>query len=200
MRPSPLPNRVTPTGAIVAVPDRCDWMGNRGCIHRDYRIARKPPTKGWIICLLEFQGWHREVMQEGKWTELFFLDEATAFAAGHRPCHLCRHADAKLYARLVGEKLMRDVDKRLDQERNGLNTRARISGYPDGTMFAYQGQSYLLWKSKCYPWTTSGYDAPIATPATTVEVLTPQTSVLALKAGYPVQIHKSLHSNDSGTQ
>ena len=135
MRPSPLPNRVTPTGEIIAVPDRGDWMGNRGCIHRSFKITKKPPTTRWIICRLKFKDWHRPVMSERKYTELFFLDEATALAAGHRPCFLCRHQDAVLFSKLVGANSMAELDARLNAERTLPPQSVQVNEYPDGTMF-----------------------------------------------------------------
>jgi len=90
----PLPNRVDPFGAIFADPARGLWMGNRGRLHDGGRtILRAWQVRRWIICRLEFRGRRRDVMSPRTWTELFFLDEATAFAAGHRPCGECRHGD-----------------------------------------------------------------------------------------------------------
>ena len=90
----PLQNRVTPFGEIVAVPERGTLMGNRGVLHDDAgRIVRSYQVRRWIACRTAFRGRHRLLMQPHSWTELFFLDEATAFAAGHRPCAECRHAD-----------------------------------------------------------------------------------------------------------
>ncbi len=98
--PTPLQNRVTPFGEIIATPERGMWMGNRGgCFHdAEQRLtASRWVNTHWITCRLEFKGWHREVMQPRRYTELFFLDEATAFAAGHRPCFECRRHDAKAF-------------------------------------------------------------------------------------------------------
>src|SRR3954468_17337754 len=90
----PLRNRVTPFGEIVAVPGRGTLMGNRGVLHNaEQQIVRDSAVKRWIACRIEFKGRHREIMQPNRWTELFFLDEAAAFAAGHRPCAECRRED-----------------------------------------------------------------------------------------------------------
>src|SRR5262245_5520966 len=90
----PLQNRVTPFGDLIATAARGTLMGNRGCLHDDCRQIRRPfALKRWIACVLDFRGRHRTVMAPGRYTELFFLDEATALAAGHRPCAECRHAD-----------------------------------------------------------------------------------------------------------
>src|SRR5262245_10377094 len=99
----PLQNRVTPTGEIIADPARGTLMGNRGGpLHRPDQTlgARRWVSKAWICCRLEFKGRRRQVMSPGKYTELFFLDEATALAAGHRPCFECRRAEAEQFARL----------------------------------------------------------------------------------------------------
>jgi hypothetical protein len=97
----PLQNRVTPLGELIADPARGLVYGNRGCLHDDRgRIRRRYNGKRWIACRLQFRGWHRHpLVQPGRFTELFFLDEATAFAAGHRPCALCRRED---YKRFIG--------------------------------------------------------------------------------------------------
>jgi len=99
----PLQNRVTPLGELIAVPARGLVYGNRGCLHdADGLIRRRFDGKRWIACRLRFRGWHREpLLQPGRFTELFFLDEATAFAAGHRPCALCRREDYRLFVRCL---------------------------------------------------------------------------------------------------
>ncbi|MBA2281509.1 MAG: hypothetical protein H0W25_09795, partial [Acidimicrobiia bacterium] len=86
-------NRVTPLGQIEAIARRGTFLGNRGCLHRDRRIVRPWNGRRWITCVLAFKGWHHEQWAEGRWTALFFDDEAVALAAGHRPCALCRRAD-----------------------------------------------------------------------------------------------------------
>ena len=120
----PLPNRVTPFGELVAVPERGLVYGNRGCLHDEHgRIRRRYAGRRWIACRLEFRGWHRTpLLQPGRFTELFFLDEATAFAAGHRPCALCRSADFRRFvdlwtARHPGETKVDAIDRRLHAER-----------------------------------------------------------------------------------
>src|SRR5688500_9706875 len=105
-RLSPLQNRVTPLSELIATPERGLVYGNRGCLHdAQGRIRRAFATRRWIGCRLEFKGWHRSpLLQPGRFTELFFLDEATAFAAGHRPCALCRRADYDRFVALVGAR------------------------------------------------------------------------------------------------
>src|SRR5437879_1969205 len=118
----PRQNRVTPFGQIVATPERGDFMGNRGVIHdRDGRIRKPWRVKRWLICLLQFKGEKRAVMTPGLYTELFFLDEATALAAGHRPCALCRRERYNAFrdAWHVGETRPSAIaiDERLHTER-----------------------------------------------------------------------------------
>lgn len=101
-RPSPLANRISPFGAERATPARGGWIGNRGVIHEGWRITRRASTDGWVCCALSFKNRKRPMMRPGRWTELFFLDEATAFAAGHRPCFYCRRPAAKAFAAAWG--------------------------------------------------------------------------------------------------
>src|SRR5438132_8550851 len=115
----PLQNRVTPLSELIVDPARGLVYGNRGCLHDDRgRIRRRFATRRWIACRLQFKGWHRKaMMQPGKFTELFFLDEATAFAAGHRPCALCRRDDYHRFLAIVGADGADAVDERLHDER-----------------------------------------------------------------------------------
>ena len=111
---------MTPLGELIATPARGLVYGNRGCLH-DARgeIRRRWATRRWIACRLEFRGWHREpLLQPGKFTELFFLDEATAFAAGHRPCALCRREDYVRFGELFpGPSGADAMDEQLHAER-----------------------------------------------------------------------------------
>ena len=166
----PLQNRVTPFSELVADPARGLLYGNRGCMHDDSgRIRRRYGTRRWIACRLEFRGWQRgPKLQPGLFTELFFLDEVTAFAAGHRPCALCRRAD---YVRL-GE-LWRDlhpgqsgadaIDLQLHGERVAPGTRAqrhhprRSPSCPDGAFVVRGGEAWLVLGSQLLRWTPAGY-------------------------------------------
>src|SRR5437764_14590665 len=123
----PLQNRVTPFGELIADPARGLVYGNRGCLHdASGRIVRFSATKRWIACRLEYKDWQRgPLLQPGKFTELFFLDEATAFAAGHRPCALCRRADYNRFLELLGEPGADAVDARLQTERFDPATRTQ---------------------------------------------------------------------------
>jgi hypothetical protein len=190
----PLQNRVTPLGDLIADPGRGLVYGNRGCLHDDRgRIRRRYAVRRWIACRLRFRDWHREpLMQPGHFTELFFLDEATAFAAGHRPCALCRRED---YVRFVG--IWRDLhpgpasadamDKRLHDERLEPDTRvqrhhrAPMDGLPDGAFVLHEGEPFLVLGPSLRRWTNAGYtegaqrpsghDAIVITPPSLVEVL-----------------------------
>ena len=214
-RPSPLQNRVDPFGEIVATPERGLFLGNRGgCFHDEQqRLTRARWTsRQWITCLLEFRGWKRELMQPNRYTELFFLDEATALAAGHRPCFECRRADSLRFFEAIrvgipgfvneGERLYVDaVDRRLHEERVDSRTKAKrtttaaIAELPDGAMVALpdnQGQAYLLLRDRLLPWSFGGYGEPIeAIPPSRVIVLTPPTSLAALQSGYVPILHPS---------
>src|SRR5471032_3140814 len=154
----PLQNRVTPSGEIVATRHRGLFTGNRGIIHDPATrtlLRKRWTTKAWITCVCEFRGRRRAVMGGRSWTELFFLDEATAFAAGHRPCFYCRRADALRFCSAweagngVRSVLAPDMDTALHRERlDGRVKRlhalpAPIERLPDGVMVAVDGESYL---------------------------------------------------------
>lgn len=210
---SPLQNRVDPFGDIVATPERGLFMGNRGgCFHnREQKLTRaRWASRQWITCVLEFKGRRRELMQPGLYTELFFLDEVTALAAGHRPCFECRRPDATrffeaLRAGIPGlagesERLYVDpVDRRLHAERVDIRTKAKRTGratlreLPDGAMVAFPqhpAQPFLLLGGALLPWSFGGYGPAIqATPAAEVVLLTPATALAALRAGYRPVVH-----------
>ncbi len=206
----PLQNRVTPFGEIVADPARGALMGNRGgCLHDDRKRLRRRRwvTERWITCLLEFRGWHREVMRPGYYTELFFLDEATALAAGHRPCAECRHADFTCFrqawlagnpaAGLAPRSSISAIDRVLHAERCGLDWGKRtfdapLGDLPDGVMVAAGSDAFLVWRRKLLPWSFTGYGEPLlADPRRTMTVLTPPSTVRAIGAGYGPDVHVS---------
>src|SRR3954453_3806627 len=137
-RVSPLQNRVTPLGELVAVPERGLLYGNRGVLHdSEGRIRRRFQGRRWIACRLEFRGRRRHpLLQPGRYTELFFLDEATALAAGHRPCAECRREDYRRFVALwqelhPGETRADAIDARLHAERLAGTHRARLDSLPD---------------------------------------------------------------------
>lgn len=208
----PLQNRVTPTGQIIADPGRGLLMGNRGCLHnpdRQLGVSRWR-SKLWICCVLDWKGVVRDPMPPGRWTALFFLDEATALAAGHRPCAYCRRADFLAFAGAWGRAhALRDpvtgspvrgrapeIDARLHGERVVSRTReqiarpARAGELPDGVMIRCRGVVGLLLGGRMLPWSSRGYGAPVRVPApTTVELLTPPATVATIAAGYRPMLH-----------
>jgi hypothetical protein len=203
----PLQNRVLPTGEIVAHPARGLLMGNRGCIHQPDRtlgVARWR-TKAWISCVLSFRGRWRDVMPPGRYTALFFLDEATALAAGHRPCGECRRADHLWFAESwrVGQGLPArprtpEMDKALHAERVEPRTRSKITrcvtagGLPDGAMISHAGTTGLWCGGTLLPWSFTGYTAPVTvSPQARVSLLTPPSVVAAITAGYRPLVHPS---------
>jgi hypothetical protein len=201
----PLQNRVTPTGEIVAVPARGTLMGNRGCIHRPDRTlgVTRWRSKMWIACRLEWKGVRRDPMPPGRWTALFFLDEATALSAGHRPCAYCRREDFNAFAEawrssrgLRDRPRAAEMDAELHRERvdprsrTKLTARARVGVLPAGAMVREAGRIALVQDGALRGWSFDGYGpaSPIA-PATTVEVLTPPSTVAAIAAGYRPALH-----------
>jgi hypothetical protein len=199
----PLQNRVTPFGEIVAIPQRGLFTGNRGIIHDPARrtlLGRRWTSKAWIVCLCAFKGVRREVMGGRSWTELFFLDEATALAAGHRPCFHCRREDAKAFraawARGNGGAPPRaaEMDAALHRERlDGRRKRlyplpAPAATMPDGAMVASGEASYLVRGGRMLLWSAAGYREAGASLGN-VRLLTPPSTVRALAAGYRAALH-----------
>ena len=194
----PLQNRVTPLGELVAVPDRGLVYGNRGCLHDDAgHIRRGWATRRWIGCRLQFRGWQRgPLLQPGKFTELFFLDDVTALAAGHRPCALCRRSDydrlTALWATLhVGERGADAIDLRLHGERLTADRRQRrhetASGdLPDGAFVLRDGAPWLVQGDALLRWTPAGYTERAARPAAgeRAVVVTPPSLVAVLRDGW----------------
>jgi hypothetical protein len=209
----PLQNRVTPEGEIIATPHRGLLMGNRGgAFHMPERSigSRRWATRQWIACVLEFKGRHRQVMQPNRYTELFFLDEATALAAGHRPCFECRRADADRFAELWtkvhgGDDRARApaMDEtlhaeRVDRDRKKVTFLARRANIPSGAFVRYaqdgaQARAYLVVGDQLLAWEPAGYTALVSPTsiAEQVEVLTPASIVAVLSAGYRPMLHPS---------
>jgi hypothetical protein len=199
-----LQNRVLPTGEIVAIPERGMFVGNRGIIHDPATrtiLRRRWSTNAWIACVLEFRGRRRKVWQKRSWTELFFLDEATSLAAGHRPCFYCRHEDARRF-RAAWEKgnrkrdvLAPDMDAVLHRERLASGKRMHplpmaIAKLPDGAMVRSGEESFLIVAGAPLLWTPSGYRAA-KDPLKDARLLTPPSTVRAISAGYRVVLHES---------
>jgi len=207
-----LQNRVTPFGELIATPARGTLMGNRGCLHDAAQRIRRPfAVTRWIICVLAFKGRHRRVMAPGQYTELFFLDEATALAAGHRPCAECQRARYDLFREhWAGRGRARpgadDMDAVLHRERVAARDkrtyRDRLARVPAGAMVAgADGRAYLVQADGLRAWTPRGYTKRARWPATrTVTVLTPRSIVRALARGYPVDVHPSARHETRGVR
>jgi hypothetical protein len=178
----PFQNRVTPLGDLIATPERGLVYGNRGRLHDEKgRIRREWQVKRWISCRLEFRGRYRPggPMAPNRYTGLFFLDEATAFAAGHRPCAECRREDYVRFMDLVGEKRADDIDARLHAERLGPKRTRVVESLPDGAFVLLDGEPWLVRGSELLRWRPGGYTerrpatgrAPLLTPASVLPVL-----------------------------
>lgn len=199
----PLQNRVTPYGEVLALPGRGEMMGNRGVLHDEHRrIVRQSQVKRWIACVLEFRGRRRAVMMPRSYTELFFLDEAAAFAAGHRPCAECRNADYKRFRALWEERFGKAesvdaIDAVLHEERlNGRikrTWRADVATLPDGTYVSIDGIPQIVWGRELVTWSDGGYaERQTRPPHLDVDVLTPKSIVAVFQAGYRPNVHSSL--------
>lgn len=194
----PLQNRVTPLGELIADPTRGLVYGNRGCLHdASGRIRRRFNGRRWIACRLRFRGWHRSpLMQPGRFTELFFLDEATAFAAGHRPCALCRRGD---YGRFT--ELWRDlhpgtvgadaIDERLHAERFDPKAQeqrhhdASIDDLPDGAFIVHDAEPNVILGAELLRWTPAGYADRTPRPrGRRADVITPPSLVAVLRSDW----------------
>jgi hypothetical protein len=194
----PLQNRVTPLGELVADSARGLVYGNRGCLHdAGGRIRRRFNGKRWLACRLEFRGWHRAPLQQpGRFTELFFLDEATAFAAGHRPCALCRRADydrlLAIWRELHPDQIGADaIDAQLHRERVDrakrvqLRYEAPLDELPDGAFVLRDGEPCLVLGAELLSWTAAGYHVRTRRPiGGQALVLTPPSLVAVLRAGW----------------
>lgn len=197
-----LQNRVNPLGQLIRTPARGSWMGNRGLLHDEHRqIVRPFRLKAWLICVLEFKGRHRTVMTPNRYTELFFLDEATAFSAGHRPCFECRREAANHFRRCwikgnpacnFNEKTSIDaIDAVLHRERMGPAGAfvAPVGELPNGVFVLYDDAPHLVVDGSLFPWSPSGYGEPVLpAPDRKLAVLTPQSTVNAFRMGYIPQI------------
>lgn len=188
----PLRNRVTPLGELIATPARGLVYGNRGCLHNARgEIIRHAATRRWIACRLRYKDWHREpLMQPGRFTELFFLDEATAFAAGHRPCALCRNADYRAAKSSIASTTDRlddfgadELDARLESER-GRTHRADYADLPEGAMVIEGDQPCVVLSDAVRRWTPHGYGPPQPKPRGKAHLITPPSLVGLLEAGW----------------
>jgi hypothetical protein len=191
---SPRQNRVNPFGELVAVPDRGHLFGNRGNLHDEHgNIRRHHQVKRWIYCRLEFKGRRRQIMRPGHYTELFFWDEPTALAAGHRPCAECMRARYNEFRDALGERLpATELDELLHRARITADGRRVTFGAPLGDLPAGvivltpdTGKPYLFWDERLWRWTSSGYGPGAeAEPTLRVVVLTPKPTTEAIAAGF----------------
>lgn len=202
-----LQNRVLPTGEIVADPGRGTLTGNRGILHgNDRRLGvRRWTHPHWISCTLQYKGIRRSPMTPGTWTELFFLDEAVALTAGHRPCALCRRpafrAFAKAWAQGTGQPASAAaIDRalhpaRVTHDRQQVRHRADPAVLPEGTMVLWDGAAHLVSGTGLRRFATQGYDSAISLPLPdAIVVLTPAPVVAALRSGYRPLLHPSAHA------
>jgi hypothetical protein len=204
----PLQNRVTPFGEIVAISQRGMFTGNRGIIHDPATktlLKRRWATKTWLVCSCEYKGRRRAVMASRSWTELFFLDEAVALAAGHRPCFLCRREAAERFrdswAAARGElrPSAEAIDTILHHERLERGRR-RVHPIPgplaalhDGAMVVAEGSAFTLHSGRAYRWTNEGY-APPERLHHADGLLTPPSTLMALSLGYRPALHPSINT------
>lgn len=201
-----LQNRVTPLGDIVATAQRGLFTGNRGIIHDPATrtlLKRRWTNPAWIVCTLQRRDVRRNVMATRSWTELFFLDEATALAAGHRPCFYCRRGAALAFRdcfprpRTAAAPSAREIDRTLHAER--LQGRAkrlhslpsRSEPLPDGTFVLQNGAPHLVFAGDAYPWSWDGYGPPTKRQAD-ARLITPPSVVAALRGGYRAVLHDSV--------
>jgi hypothetical protein len=199
-------NRVDPCGRLVATPERGTLMGNRGVLHDESRrVVAAWRTKRWITCVLSFRGRKREVFAPRRYSELFFLDEATSLSAGHRPCAECRRARYNEFrsawsaanggsGRLAGADNMDDVIHAERVERGGgkKTYEAALSSLPQGVLIEHGGRPYLIRGGRLLPWSFAGYGPAMSMdPSTTVRVLTAESLVRVIRAGFGPGLHPS---------
>jgi hypothetical protein len=210
---SSLQNRVTPRGNLEAVSARGTWLGNRGILHNERQQIVAPwRHKAWVTCKLEFKGRQRTVFAPRSYSELFFLDEATAFSAGHRPCGECRREKFKAFKAAwctANQNLLETpnpsmglVDKQLHAERavrggGQVTYNEMIRNLPDGAFVDLDGNPVLVWRGHLHTWTHHGYveQRAIKASSTVVQVLTPISVVAALREGFDIEVHESAGGN-----
>ena len=206
----PRQNRVTPYGELLAVPERGLFWGNRGALlDRNGNLARYSRGKLWLICVLEFKGRRRTQWTPGRLTELYFLDEATGLAAGHRPCGECRFRDYQAFkaawtiahpaepvnagtmnARLHADRLISPAVRR--------TYRDRLDDLPDGTVIELAGRPWLVHGDELLAWTVGGYvERQLRANIDNVTVITPRATVRTLSAGYRPHLHPSVEARPS---
>lgn len=208
-----LRNRIDPAGQFHAVPDRGTLMGNRGILHDEQnQIVRPWAHQHWVFCRLEFKVIKRpKPFSEGNYSELFFLDEATAFSAGHRPCNYCQRERTQEFKECWGKanlpveqrslQTLDALDKRLHKERavrGGMKIvfSGNVDELPVGTMFSHAGAMFAVCEAGYRKWSFSGYGRTESIPTgTAVSILTPQSVVAAFRTGFVPQMHASASNN-----
>jgi hypothetical protein len=204
-----LQNRVTPFGDVVAISQRGLYIGNRGIIHDPATktlLGRRWTTKAWLVCVLDYKRRRREVMGGSSWTELFFLDEAVALAAGHRPCFFCRRADAQAFRAAWGKAkggkapLAPEIDavlheERLDRGRKRVHAISSAAAeLPDGAVIVAAGEAYTIARGRAFRWSEHGYQA--ARQIRRADgLLTPPSTLLAIRDGYRPVLHSDIEEN-----
>jgi len=206
----PLQNRVNPLGELVANSARGMLMGNRGCLHdADKKIGRRRwTTQSWVTCALSFNGRQREIMAPQHYTELFFLDEATALSAGHRPCATCRRENHKRFiaAWLLGNDdppdrklLAPEINAVLHRERimPVMNrSQAEVQDLPDAAMVTMDGsRTWVKWNGNFHEWSFDGYGGAVDAPSDRMVIVTPASTVRALRHGYVAEVHPTLSAS-----
>jgi hypothetical protein len=199
----PLQNRVMPWGEIIADPARGLFTGNRGVLHRADRTLDRArwKTRAWICCTLDWKGVRRAPMSPSTWTELFFLDEAVALAAGHRPCACCRRPDYRRFqaawtAAGLGDPAAPAMDRvlhtaRLMRDATGATHHADAADLPPGTVIVTQVGAALIAGDAMWPFTPAGYGPPVPPITGKTGVLTPAPVIALLRAGYAPALHPS---------
>jgi hypothetical protein len=205
----PLQNRVSPFGEIVSVSARGTCMGNRGIIHDPETktlLTRRWQHRAWICCVLSFKGYQHPIMGPSAYTELFFLDEVTALAAGHRPCAYCRRKDFNAFKEawikakpIAGDDFLTapEMDRTLHRERvtrkrEKVTYVARVGDLPDGVIVTQSGRAQLILGEHLLPWTPHGYREGLPRKSNLrVPVLTPRSTVQVIAAGYVPILHAS---------
>jgi hypothetical protein len=204
----PLQNRVDPYGNLFRTPARGTFMGNRGgALHDEQReIVRTFKERRWIACLLEFRGRKRTVMSPDRYTELFFLDETVAFAAGHRPCAECRWERFKAFqaawkratrALELPRAAQMDTElhcARIDWQRKKVTYETELDSLPDGSFVAIDGSAYLVWDDALFLWTPERYARKERRRGGSVRVLTPQPIIRCFRQGYVPEVHDSVRA------
>lgn len=197
-RHMPLQNRVTPLGDVIATPERGLVYGNRGCLHNKAGVVvRRAATRRWIACRLAYRGWYQGATpRPGRFTGLFFLDDATALAAGHRPCALCRRDDYKRVLALTGFLGADAIDLALEEQRTAPRPRVTIASLPDGAFVMLDGAPHLVVDGAVRRWSAGGYDIARRAPKNAA-LITPQLFLPVLAAGWAPLVpflHPSAHA------